>query len=307
MKRYGCDMSEGVFLSGSEMLMWQALRALFFCCLSRHTPLLLLLVYFINLSLYLFSISISTTKDAFCDGFNISPVISNSAALGGGCLSANAHQNLEFWNRSRPLFNSLFIHGTGSEKSTGVDDPAETIRNVRVRNTSKCHGIVGSRGLCQSSVVSQGVHESVHQNQLTHTPTLVQASHVDYTSKTCNASADSYVVVMEGKASFIPIQERKHERFEERCHNHFLIAQHKAIARKASVRTPLSSRGNSVISFDTSNEPDVPRLSKSCSIRSVEYYSTDTKGKAQRSLQEQDHPKKTIAVCRRSTRRAQIG
>ncbi|GJT21258.1 hypothetical protein Tco_0891195 [Tanacetum coccineum] len=28
--------------------------------------------------------------------------------------------------------------------------------------------IIGSRGLCESPVVSQGVHESVHENQLTH-------------------------------------------------------------------------------------------------------------------------------------------
>ncbi|GJZ18991.1 ribonuclease H-like domain-containing protein [Tanacetum coccineum] len=38
MKRYGCVMSEGVFLSGSEMLMWQAVRPVSFCGLSHHTP-----------------------------------------------------------------------------------------------------------------------------------------------------------------------------------------------------------------------------------------------------------------------------
>ncbi|GJY14334.1 hypothetical protein Tco_0383643 [Tanacetum coccineum] len=116
------------------------------------------------------------SKDAFCDGFNISPLISNSDLEILKETVVLASIGIQYISQ-RPLFNSLFIHGTGSEKSAGVDDLAETIRNVGVRNTSKCHG------LCQSSVVSQGVHESVHQNQLTHTPTLVQASHVDYTSK----------------------------------------------------------------------------------------------------------------------------
>ncbi|GKF10003.1 hypothetical protein Tco_0044227, partial [Tanacetum coccineum] len=32
----------------------------------------------------------------------------------------------------RPLFNSLFIYGAGTENSAGVDDPAETTNNVRV-------------------------------------------------------------------------------------------------------------------------------------------------------------------------------
>nr|GEV07188.1 zinc finger, CCHC-type [Tanacetum cinerariifolium] len=55
--------------------------------------------------------------------------------------------------RSAPSIQ-LFVHSwCETENSAGVDDPAETMQNVGVRNTSKCQGIVGSRGLRQSPVL----------------------------------------------------------------------------------------------------------------------------------------------------------
>ncbi|GJV68717.1 hypothetical protein Tco_1484226 [Tanacetum coccineum] len=73
----------------------------------------------------------------------------------------------------RPLFNSLFIYGAGTENSAGVDDPAETTNNnsagvddpaettkyVGVGNTSKCQGIIGSR-----ETDARKIHISVKAN-----------------------------------------------------------------------------------------------------------------------------------------------
>ncbi|GJW75661.1 hypothetical protein Tco_0135031 [Tanacetum coccineum] len=55
--------------------------------------------------------------------------------------------------RSAPSIQ-LFVHSwCVTENTAGVDDPAETMQNVGVRNMSKCQVIIGSRGLRQSPVL----------------------------------------------------------------------------------------------------------------------------------------------------------
>nr|GEU91889.1 hypothetical protein [Tanacetum cinerariifolium] len=68
--------------------------------------------------------------------------------------------------RSAPSIQ-LFVHSwCGTKNSAGVDDPAETMQNVGVRNTSKCQGIVGSRGLRQSPVLKSSTATTIQSTRI---------------------------------------------------------------------------------------------------------------------------------------------
>ncbi|GJX21294.1 hypothetical protein Tco_0223971 [Tanacetum coccineum] len=75
--------------------------------------------------------------------------------------------------------------------------PAETIHDVEVRNTSKC--------LCDSAVMSHGVQDSVHENQLTHTPSISFRSGLRCVTYGTVLKREASVTEKEGKPAFAKV------------------------------------------------------------------------------------------------------